>query len=225
MHLDATGLPVLARKEPGGKKLGSLWGYIGDTTTAAVIYTSTGKRDGQRPGEIGPAQMLAKRRGYVVADASGLFDSSFNREGPIECGCNMHARRYFHKALEVGDHRAALPLAPFKKLYEIEERIRECDAATRRQARQAESRPVYDELQAWCEVYKPHEPPSSAMGAAIRYLTNHQTALPRFMDDGVNPVEYLADVLPRLARTIRLGDVPAMLPKRRIAEQPLPNQN
>lgn len=274
MHIDPTGLSVLAHKEPGGKKLGSLWGYVGDTTTAAVPYTSTGKRDGQRPDEIGPAQMLAKRRGYVVADAAGLFDSSFKREGPIECGCNMHARRYFHKAHEAGDHRAALPLAAFKKLYEIEERIRECDDARRREARQTHSKPVYDELLAWCAVYKPHEPPTSAMGAAIRYLTNHQTALRRFMDDGVipinngiverlhvrtaitrkndlfagsdaggeraailytilgccqlcgvNPVEYLADVLPRIAPTIRLGDIPAMLPMRRIVEHPLLNQN
>ena len=274
MHIDATGLAVLAHKEPGGKRLGSLWGYIGDTTTAAMLYTSTGKKLGQRDGEVGPAQMLERRRGYVVADAAGIFDTSFKREGPIECGCNMHARRYFHKALEAGDRRAALPLAAFKKLYEIEEKIRDCDAQARRQERQAHSGPVYDELLAWCEAYKPHEPPASAMGAAIRYLTNHQTALRRFLGDGVipidngiverlhvrtaitrknylfagsdaggeraaivytilgccqlcgvNPVEYLADVLPRLSRGIRLRNVPAMLPVRRIAESSLPTQS
>ena len=31
---------------------------------------------------------------------------------------------------------------------------------------------------------------------------------------GVNPVEYLADVLPRLAKRIRLIDIPALLPAR-----------
>lgn len=269
MHVDATGLSVLAHKEPGGKKLGSLWGYVGDATVAAVLYTSTGKKNGQRDGEIGPAQMLGRRRGYVVADAAGIFDASFKGEGPIECGCNMHARRYFHKALEAGDRRAALPLAAFKKLYEIEERIRDCDAEARGEQRRAHSRPVYDELLAWCEVYKPHEPPASALGAAIRYLTNHQVALRRFLTDGVipidngvverlhvrtaitrknylfagsdaggeraailytmlgccqlcgvNPVAYLADVLPRLARSVRLRDVPAMLPVRRSTEHP-----
>jgi hypothetical protein len=39
---------------------------------------------------------------------------------------------------------------------------------------------------------------------------------------GVNPVEYLADVLPRLARTIRLADVPALLPARWKAARPVP---
>ena len=99
------------------------------------------------------------------------------------------------------------------------------------------------------------------MGKALKYLTNHQVALTRFLDDGripidngaverlhiraamtrknflfagsdaggeraaiaytvlgscaladVNPVEYLADVLPRLARRIRLRDVPDLMP-------------
>ena len=29
---------------------------------------------------------------------------------------------------------------------------------------------------------------------------------------GVNPVEYLADVLPRLSRRVRLADIPALMP-------------
>jgi hypothetical protein len=31
----------------------------------------------------------------------------------------MHARRYFFKALDGGDERAGMPLAAFKKLYDI----------------------------------------------------------------------------------------------------------
>jgi hypothetical protein len=37
----------------------------------------------------------------------------------------MRARRYFVKALDAGDHRAALALAAYKKLYEIEEALRD----------------------------------------------------------------------------------------------------
>ena len=101
----------------------------------------------------------------------------------------MHARRYFVKALDGGDTRAALPLAAFKKLYEIEDEIRDLDAEGKRAARQARSKPVYDELVSWAETHKPHEPPSSAMGAALRYLTNHKVALRRFLDDGVIPID------------------------------------
>ena len=264
MHLDGTSLPVLDRDSPAGKKLGALWGYVGDQEVAAILYASTAKKLGQQPGELGPEDVLRLRRGYVVADASNLFDLSFKRDELIECGCNMHARRYWVKALDAGDTRAALPLAAFKKLYEIEDEIRDLDADGKRAARQARSKPVYDELVSWAETHKPHEPPSSSTGAAIRYLTNHKVALRRFLDDGVipidngiverlhtrtaitrkaflfagsdaggqraaiaytilgccqlaevNPVEYLAEVLPRLARGgIRLTDVPELLPDR-----------
>jgi len=263
MHLDGTSLLVLDRDSPAGKKLGALWGYVGDQEVAAILYVSTAKKLGQQPGELGPEDVLRLRRGYVVADASNLFDLSFKRDDLIECGCNMHARRYFVKALDGGDTRAALPLAAFKTLYEIEDEIRALDADDKRAARQARSKPVYDELVSWAKTLQPHEPPKSAMGVAIRYLLNHQDALRRFLDDGVlpadngiverlhirtaltrkaylfagsdagghraaiaytilgcceladvNPVEYLADVLPRMMRPIRLLDVPALLPAR-----------
>ncbi len=263
MHLDATGLAVLDDSKAGGLKLGTLWGYVGDEDTALYLYASTGKKRGQREGELGPEDFLAMREGLVVADAAGIYDESFKRASLIECGCNMHSRRYFRKALDRGDARAALPLAAFKKLYDIEEEIQGQAVEEKRAVRQASSRPVHDELVAWCKAHQPHEPPSSPMGAAIRYLLNHQLALRRFLDDGrvpidngiverlhvrtaltrknflfagsdtgaeraaiaytvlgccelagVNPVEYLADVLPRLARRVRLRDVPDLLPVR-----------
>ena len=259
MHLDATGLPVLDRDASGGKRLGALWGYVGDNV-AAYIYASTGKKLGQKPGELGPEDILALREGPTVADASNLFDASFkNNRKLIECGCNMHARRYCVKALDAGDTRAALPLAAYKKLYEIEDETRDPD--TKLAVRQARSKPVFDELIAWAEVHQRYEPPASKLGEAIRYLLNHRVALGRFlefgfvpMDNGaverlhvraaltrknflfagsdaggeraaiaytilgccrllgINPVEYLGDVLPLLTRRIRLVDLPALLP-------------
>jgi transposase len=263
MHLDSTGLPVLDEGSAQGIKLGALWGYVGrgEQDTALYLYASTGKKEGQRPGELGPADVLALRRGYVVADAATVFDSSFAREGITECGCNMHARRYFAKALDLGDARAALPLAAFKSLYELEAEVRDRDAAGRLSRRREHSVHVYDELAAWCRAHQRAEPPSSPLGKAIGYLLHHEIALRRFLDDGVvpidngiverlhvrtaltrknflfagsdaggeraaiaytllgccqlagvDPVAYLAEVLPRLSRRIRLLDVPALLP-------------
>jgi transposase len=189
MHVDATGLPVLDESKAGGLKLGSLWGYVGDEQTALYLYTSTGKKLGQLEGEMGPEDFLARREGRVVADASNLFDKSFERPTLIECGCNMHARRYFTKALDAKDTRAALPLAAFKKLYQVEEQISGLGPEDKLTARQLTSKPVYDELVAWCTVHRPYEPPSSPLGRAIKYLLNHQTALRRFLDDGAIPID------------------------------------
>lgn len=263
MHLDATGLPVLDHGAPGGKRLGTLWGYVGDEV-AAHVYASTGKRLGQKEGELGPEDVLMLREGPTVADASSVFDASFKRNPKlIECGCNMHARRYAVKALDAGDQRAALPLAAYKKLYEIEAEICDLDEAATLAARQDRSKPVFGELIAWADTHQRYEPPTSKLGEAIRYLLNHRIALGRFLESGiipidngaverlyirtaltrknflfagsdaggeraavaytilsccriagVNPIEYLNDILPLLAGRIRLIDLPSLLPSR-----------
>ncbi len=268
MHLDGTGLTVLDGSSAGNKKMGALWGYVGvnaGDVIAAYLYMSTGKATAQRPGELGPQDMLDLREGPTVADASGLFDASFAREKLIECGCNMHARRYFVKALDAGDKRAALPIAAYKKLYEIERELREqgLDPDAVLAQRHERSKPIWDELVSWCTVHKKHEPPSSRLGIALRHFTNHQVALARFLDygyvpmdngiverlhvrtamtrknylfagsdggaeraaiaytilgscrlAGVDPLEYLRDVLPLMTRKIRLLDLPELLPHR-----------
>jgi transposase len=266
MHLDGTGLPVLDGSAPGGKRLGALWGYVGvnaGEVIAAYLYVATGKKLGERENELGPEDVLALRKGLTVADASNLFDASFLRPELIECGCNMHARRYFVKAVDAGDQRAALALAAYKRLYEIEAEIRDLSPDDKLAARHARSKPVWDELAAWCAVRKKYEPPASKLGVALRYFTNHQAALARFLEygevpldngiverlhvrtaltrknflfagadsggdraaiaytilgscrlAGVDPREYLADVLPRLTGRIRLKDLPDLLPPR-----------
>ena len=78
------------------------------------------------------------------------------------------------KALDVGDQRAALALAAYKKLFEIEAEIRDLGPEAKLIERRARSKPVWDALAAWCAVRKKHEPPASKLGAALRYFTNHE---------------------------------------------------
>lgn len=188
MHIDGTSLPVLDRDHPNGITTGALWGCVGDNA-AAFLYTSTGKKDKQRPGEIGPADFLLQRKGPVCADASSIFDSSFACEALVEIGCNMHARRYFAKALDANDARAAVPIAAFRALYDIEDRVRDASPEQRLAERQQHAKPVYDELLKWCRTYQPTEPPTSLLGRAIQYLINHHIALRRYLEDGRLPID------------------------------------
>ena len=177
----------------------------------------------------------------------------------------MHARRYFVKALDAGDKRAALPIAAYKKLYEIEGELRDegLDPDAMLARRRERSKPLWDELVSWCTVQKKHETPSSRLGIALRYFTNHRVALARFLDYGyvpmdndiverlhvrtamtrknylfagsdggaeraaiaytilgscrlvgIDPLEYLRDVLPRMTRKVRLVDLSDLLPHR-----------
>lgn len=262
MHVDATSIPVRDKETGFQVNLGALWGYVGGKDCAVYLYASTGKKVGQRDGEVGPEEFLAHRSGYVVADAANLFDKSFKSERLIEVGCNMHSRRRFVQALEGNDERAAHAVAAFQTLYDVEACVRDADDEARLKERQARSKPVYEALIAWGEAYKESIEPSSQLGAAVRYLSNHQAALSRFLDDGrvpidngiverlhrrpamgrrsylfagshaggqraaiaysvlatcallgINPVEYLAEVLPKLARGVAVPrDIPALMP-------------
>src|SRR6266852_5645272 len=80
------------------------------TSAVRALCTCTPRRPkkaGQLEGEIGPEEFLARRIGYTVTDAANRFDKSFRRADLIEIVCNMHARRYFVKALDAEDARAA----------------------------------------------------------------------------------------------------------------------
>lgn len=277
MHLDGTSIPVLDRDDPKGVRSGALWGYAGvnlrvdgdvvhEEWSAAYLYMPTGHARSKSGEWRGPADMLdlrrERRRPHVVCDAASHFDASFARPGLVEVGCNMHGRRYFAKALEGKDERAARPIAAYKRLYEVEESIRGKPPDVKLAARMRHSRPIFDELVSWCETYKRVELNKSLLGRAVRYLTNHRVALSRFLDDGslpidngvvermhrrhavgrrnflfagsdagaeraaiaysvlatcrlngINPIEYVADVLPRLARRLSISrDLPGLLP-------------
>lgn len=265
MHLDATGLPVRDGNHPGGIAIGTLWGYVGvdgPRTSALYLYNSTGKKVGQRDGEIGPEEFLDLRQGFVVSDADTRFDKSYARADIVAILCNMHARRYWKKALDAGDARAAVPIAAYRALYDIEDTVRDKSVEERLAERRKRARPIYEQLIEWCKTYRPSEPPSSLLGKAIAYQINHCTELMRFLDDGTlpidngiverlhrrpaitrrnflfagshagaeraaiaysvlaccelagaNPVEYLADVLPKLARGVVIArDIPRMIP-------------
>jgi transposase len=203
MHLDSTSIPVKDRDSPKGITLGSLWGYVGDQQSAVFLYCRTGKARGQVEGELGPADILTRRSGFVCADAAGIFDSSMLREDIVEVGCNMHARRYFVKALDAGDARAAVPIAAYKTLYDVEATVRDESSERRLEERQRRAVPVYDELIAWCQTYQPVERPGSHLGAGIRYLLNHQIALRRYLEDGRLPIDN--GIVERLHRRPAVG--------------------
>lgn len=275
MQLDGTGMPVHHKEKgkPQQTRLGTLWGLVGDGQTLAFSYASTGHKNGQRAYDLGPEDLLALRPGgFVVADADSKFDASFRRKELIESGCAMHSRRYFVKALDAGNKRAAIVLRAFKKLYRLEWRFAEdgLSGADLAKARQARAGPVWETLKMWCEGERREGHPSSLLVVAANYLLRHYEALTRYLTDGrlpidnglierlfrrvaimrrnalfvgshdggrraatlfsllgtcellgLDPVAYLSDLLPRLARGISIAtDLPDLMPAAWLARHP-----
>jgi len=210
MQIDGTGMPV-HHKEKGKTQVvrrGTLWLVVGDGCTAAVTYASSAHRVGVRAEDIGPEDLLRRRpAGLVLADADTKFDRSFEREELLECGCAMHARRYFIKALDAGNKRAAIPIQVFKKIYAIEGLLVEDQglrAQELAQARRQRAGPVWAQLHHWCEHIRDTLHPTSKLAIAARYLLRHYEALTRYLDDGRIPVDNgLVERLFRRVATVR----------------------
>lgn len=145
----------------------------------------------------------------MLCDELGRLIASKIDSELIECGCNMHARRYFVKALDAGDQRAALALAAYKKLYTNHE------AALARFLDYGEvlDNGIVERLHVRTVLTRKNflfaGADSGGDRAAIGYSILGSCRLA-----GVDPQEYLADVLPRLTGRVRLKNLPALLPSR-----------
>ncbi|MFC1611093.1 IS66 family transposase [Myxococcota bacterium] len=184
LHTDATGLDVLDKNHP--IKRGSLLCHVGDNDAVFFKYVPNQSKEG-------PQKILRNRVGYVCADAAGVYDGVFSRPGSqaIELGCWMHARRYFARALDAGDLRAAIALKYIKRLYKIEKQATRmgADATRRGQLREKKSKPVLASLHAWIAEMYAVEPPGTSLHKALTYAINQWQALTRYAEDGRLPID------------------------------------
>lgn len=205
VRTDATGLRVL---DADGAVRGTIWCYVGQSREPdeppdiAFVYTPTGE------GETGPWAMLAGREGFVQADALNIYDRVFNGAvaRAIEIGCLVHARRKFVELLP-GEPRAAYVVQLIRRVYRLEtladEKRMSVDERTAH--RQARTRPMLvEKLLPYLQRLKASDVPTAPIVAAATYMTNHWTALTRFLDDGGLPLDnnYVEGQL----RGVRLGE-------------------
>lgn len=181
VRTDATGLKVLDPSRAAHIERGTIWAYVGDNRDVLFRYTPTAE------GATGPWAFLARRTGYVQADASATFDRLFTGHvaRAIEVGCWAHARRPLVELADT-DCRVAYPLQLIRRLYRLEHLadVQQLGPEERRALRQARTAPVLETLQRWVAVTCASEPPSAALAKAAAYLQNHWVALSRFLDDG-----------------------------------------
>jgi len=209
-QIDATGLPVLDRDHPKGLRRGHVWTAVGGRAVAFVYAAD--KTD--RLTELLTQRCRAPRcpgddeRAFaVVCDGERSFpDLSAKHDLRIVLvNCSMHARRYFERALQSGDVRAALPMRIYKSLYAIERRATEEDVSVeeRTRRRQLESVPLLEELRQWVLQIAPAVPPSTPLGKAIRYVQARWLSLTVFTLDGRIPLD--TGEVERQIRRVALG--------------------
>jgi transposase len=193
-------LPVLDQDHPQGIKKGHIWTYLGDFDQVLLNeYTPTWEGDG-------PKTVLQGFTGFIQGDGyAGIADLFTGPDPPLRVGCMAHCRRYFIKALDAKDLRAAVVVKLIGTLYEVEAQARADglgpdDLLARRQAL---SRPVMDRLQQVISELHGQAVPKSPMGRATTYAINQWPTLGVFLRDGRVPIDNLH--VERAHRKIALG--------------------
>ena len=183
LQVDDSGIPVLDEDAEKGRRRGRLWLLLGDSLWARYRYAPNWKHEHVH-------SFLEDRAGWVQGDGYGGY-VRLETDGQAKLvGCWAHARRYFVKALDGGDHRAAKGLALIGQLFKIERRADSKDytPGRRKQLRAEKSYPVLLELGLWVAAVHPNAPPDTTLGKAITYLVSQWERLKRFLEDGRVPL-------------------------------------
>ena len=88
--------------------------------------------------------------------------------------------------LLLGPRLAAEGVALIQRIYRIEKAAREAKLKPeqRKQLRDVQAWPAWDELRRWLDAKRGHAPPQMLIGKAMTYLDNQWPQLVRVLDDG-----------------------------------------
>jgi transposase len=180
LHTDDT--TVAVRDETrSSHRYGRLWPYIGDAAHPGIVfdYTTTHARDG-------PAAFLKDFKGFLQADAYGVYDGIYTGSNGsiVEVGCWAHARGKFADAQATAPEQALAAKAWIRKLYDVEDDAKRLSAAERLRLRQERSVPLLATFHQWLLVQKALVLPKSPVAAAVTYTLNQWQALNRYTTDG-----------------------------------------
>ncbi|HYW81358.1 MAG TPA: IS66 family transposase [Thermoguttaceae bacterium] len=209
IHTDDTSIKML---EPGRgvTRTCKFWPYLGDWLHPYAVYDFTLSRE-----RDGPARFLDGFRGYLQADAYSGYDSIYAGELVWEVACWIHARRYWHQALDNDPVRANRALGFIARLSQIETQLLkafppknlqgERDFAAVAAGRQQHAMPILAEFQAWLERESQDGRilPKSPIRAAFTYTLNQWDALCRYTQEGY--LSYDNNIAERLVKIPATG--------------------
>jgi transposase len=190
IHTDDTSIKML---QPGAgiAQEAKFWPYLGDWLHPYAVYDFTidRKRDG-------PLKFLIGFNGYLQADAYSGYDCIYAGGSVREVACWIHARRYWHQAIDNDKLRANTALSYIARLSQIETQLRESYSRTNLQgmrdfdavaaARQQHSLPILQQFKAWMddEMETGRMLPKSEIRKAFTYTLNQWAALCRYTEAG-----------------------------------------
>ncbi len=182
LQADESPLDFIDLSRPARKvKQGYFWAYYGDESVPFIVFDFQTSREGKHC-----LKFLKGFKGFLLTDGYGGYEW-YDSEKSF-C-CHVHARRYFEKALKANKKEAAYALAIYRKLYEIEDRIKHSSETERYEVRQKESLPLLNQFHAWLTEKQLTAKPKTPLGTAINYALARWEKLVRYTKYGCVPMD------------------------------------
>jgi transposase len=178
LQIDETPVKVLDPDVQGKAARGYLWFYA--VPGGDVIL------------EFDPSRGMAPVRkrlmgfvGMIQTDAYEVYQSLERKEADIQrIACLAHVRRYFLKAVKENMPAAVWFITQIRKLYRIENEIRDLSPQDRYQHRLQQAPAIWQTMKAKADELKPMILPKSTIGKAVNYFLNEYEALLGYLRDG-----------------------------------------
>ena len=182
---DETHVQVL--KEKGRKPEQKSWMWVRATPTRRqpiILFDY----DPHRSGEVAN-RLFADYKGFLQADGYGAYNSLEKQDGITRLGCNMHGRRGFSdadKGAKAGRGLASQALKYYDHIYNIERKAKKKGLTwpERKQLRDAEAVPIWDEMKIWADKHYAQVPRKSLIGGALHYFIEQYELLRGYLQDG-----------------------------------------
>jgi transposase len=200
LHADETPVPLL---DPGAGRTRRAyvwaWARSHHDPHPGVVYEFCLGRGAQYPvaflGGKGPPAPEPAWHGTLITDQYAAYNAVL--DGKLypqrkSAACAAHARRRFEE-LSRGGHSASAvateAMRRWARIYRAEAAFAEMGHDERRQARQALSRPLWEEFDVWLKLQRTQVLDGSKIAEAIDYSLNAWKALTLHLDDGAVAID------------------------------------
>lgn len=173
---------------PGHKKTKTarVWTYVLNerpwtgSSTPCAWYQFTIDRKGEHP-----VRHLAGYKGWVHADGYSGFNGLFGDDKAAEMACMAHVRRKFVDVFaSQGNAIAEEAIRRIAELYAVEKDARGEVPDDRVALRQARSKPIFDDLEAWLHAQLPKISGKSPLAQAIRCALGRMPKARAYLENG-----------------------------------------
>lgn len=200
IHMDETVVQVLDEEGKKAQSNSYMWVQARSGPHPIVLFHYAKNRSSTHAEEL-----LDDFHGYLHVDGYDGYQPICTKNKITRLGCWAHARRKFFDAFKSSQGSAIgkQGLVFFKKLYEIEEKIKSLSIEDKLSRRQSESLVVATDFKKWVDEKLTKTPPTSLGGKALSYVANEWEFLSHCFESG--EVEIDNNFIERHIRPFTIG--------------------